>query len=59
MSGAASTVILFVRRREVSSDLLRTNGLANANSTRSPIGDDCYEAQSDGAELLGSLSTPT
>ena len=34
-------------------ELQRTNGLGNANLTRTPIGDDCYEVTPDDAGLLG------
>ena len=34
-------------------DLLRTNGLADAHSTRAPIDDDCYGVTFDDANLLG------
>ena len=44
-------------QEEALGDLLRANGLAEAISTRSPIGDDCYDAQSDDVELLRSSST--
>ena len=34
-------------------ELQRTNGLADANLTRTLIGDDCYEVTPDDADLLG------
>ena len=40
-------------QQEAIGELLRTNGLADSNSTRTPIGDDCYEVTSDESELLG------
>ena len=44
-------------QEEAIGDLLRANGLAEANSTRAPIGDDCNDAPADDAELLGSTIT--
>ncbi|CAH0476062.1 unnamed protein product [Peronospora belbahrii] len=34
-------------------NLLRTNGLKDANSVRALIGDDCYDENLDGVEMLG------
>ena len=40
-------------------DLLRDNGPANANPTRTPIVYDCYDVKADDAELLEMASAPT
>ena len=40
-------------REEAIGDLLRANGLTDANSKRAPIGDDCYEDQDGEVTLLG------
>ena len=34
-------------------NLLRTKGLKDANSVRALIGDDCYDENLDGVEMLG------
>ena len=34
-------------------NLLRTKGLKDANSVRALIGDDCYDENRDGVEMLG------
>ena len=44
-------------QEEAICDLLRANELAEANSTRAPIGDDCYDAPANDVELIGSTST--
>ena len=46
-------------QEEAIADLLRTNGLAEANPTRAPIGNDCYDIPPDDVELLGSTSVGT
>ncbi|CAH0476040.1 unnamed protein product [Peronospora belbahrii] len=40
-------------QEEVIGDLLRTNGLMDANSVRALIGDDCYDENLDGVAMLG------
>uniref|UniRef100_A0AAV1USB9 Reverse transcriptase Ty1/copia-type domain-containing protein n=1 Tax=Peronospora matthiolae TaxID=2874970 RepID=A0AAV1USB9_9STRA len=43
-------------QEEAIRDLLRDNGLAEANSTWTPIDDSCYELEEGDAELLGTPS---
>uniref|UniRef100_A0AAV1V2L8 Uncharacterized protein n=1 Tax=Peronospora matthiolae TaxID=2874970 RepID=A0AAV1V2L8_9STRA len=43
-------------QEEAIRDLLRDNGLADANSTWTPIDDSCYELEEGDAELLGTPS---
>uniref|UniRef100_A0AAV1T191 Integrase catalytic domain-containing protein n=1 Tax=Peronospora matthiolae TaxID=2874970 RepID=A0AAV1T191_9STRA len=40
-------------------DLVRDNGLVDANPTRTPIGDDCYEIEADDTALLGTTGAKT
>ena len=42
-----------IDQEEAIRDLLRDNGLADANSTRTPIDESCYELEEDDEELLG------
>ena len=46
-------------QEEAIGDLLRANGLTDPNSTRAPIGDDCYEDQDGDVTLLGEQNTST
>uniref|UniRef100_A0AAV1TTK9 Reverse transcriptase Ty1/copia-type domain-containing protein n=1 Tax=Peronospora matthiolae TaxID=2874970 RepID=A0AAV1TTK9_9STRA len=52
----ASLSIKDLGREEAIRDLLRDNGLVEANSTWTPIDDSCYELEEGDAELLGTPS---
>uniref|UniRef100_A0AAV1TQJ1 Reverse transcriptase Ty1/copia-type domain-containing protein n=1 Tax=Peronospora matthiolae TaxID=2874970 RepID=A0AAV1TQJ1_9STRA len=46
-------------QEEAIGDLVRDSGLVDANPTRTPIGDDCYEIEADVTALLGTTGSKT
>uniref|UniRef100_A0AAV1V3X7 Reverse transcriptase Ty1/copia-type domain-containing protein n=2 Tax=Peronospora matthiolae TaxID=2874970 RepID=A0AAV1V3X7_9STRA len=46
-------------QEEAIGDLVRDNGLVDANPTRTPIGDDCYEIEANDTTLLGTTGAKT
>uniref|UniRef100_A0AAV1T8A3 Uncharacterized protein n=1 Tax=Peronospora matthiolae TaxID=2874970 RepID=A0AAV1T8A3_9STRA len=46
-------------QEEAIGDLVRDKGLVDANPTKTPIGDDCYEIEADDTALLGTTGAKT
>ena len=46
-----------IDQEETIKELLRAHGMSDANSTKTPIGDDCYEVAADDVALLESTNT--